>query len=339
MPKHEAEFYEKKEDNKIHCYLCPNDCLILPGKKGRCNVRKNVDGTLYALNYGVAMSGTRDPVEKKPLYHYYPGECAFSYGTIGCNLFCQFCQNWHIARAQPEDINLELHSLSPENAVQKAKRSGCPIVAYTYNEPIIWYEWVKDTAKLMQNAGIKNVLVTNGYIHSEPLEELLPYIDAANVDLKGDEHFYNELCKVKGHDKVKQTCKMMKDAGVHLEITNLLVTNKNDSEEQIENRVKFIVEELGADVPIHFSRYFPHYKLKLPPTPVERLTQARKIALNAGLHYVYLGNVPDDDYSNTFCKECDALLVKRTGYRVRLKNISDENTCENCGASIDIILD
>ena len=327
---HEALYYTPKENSKVLCNLCPNLCLISPGKKGKCNVRKNIEGKLYALNYGLSTSGTRDPIEKKPLYHFQPGTCSYSFGTVGCNLFCQFCQNWHISRASPEEIKYGLDVLSPEAALQQAKNSGCPSVAYTYNEPFVWYEWILDTAKIMKTNGLKNVLVTNGYIEEEPLKELLPYIDAANVDLKGDAKFYKELCKVSHREAVLRTCKLMKENNIHLEITNLLVTSKNDSKEQIQELIDFVITDLGSDVPLHFSRYYPQYKLDLPPTPVDTLLLARDMALEAGLKYVYLGNVRDREYSNTFCRSCGELLIRRTGYTINLTNITNDKKCKNC---------
>ena len=334
---HEAKYYTEAKDSKVKCSLCPNLCVISPNNVGKCNVRMNIDGKLYAMNYGLTTSGSRDPIEKKPLYHFLPGTCAYSFGTIGCNLFCEFCQNYHISRATLDDYKYGLLSLSPKEAVKEAKKSGCPSVAYTYNEPMVWYEWVLDTSKLMKEEGIKNVLVTNGYIEEAPLRELLPYIDAANVDLKGDKVFYKELCKVSHQEAVLRTCEIMKEQGVHLEITNLLVTEKNDSEEQIQELIDFIVEHLGLDIPLHFSRYFPHYKLDLPPTPTEKLFLARKLALDAGLHYVYLGNVRDAEHSNTFCKNCGTLLVNRIGYFTKTTNLTSDMKCSNCKTPTDII--
>ncbi len=327
---HEALYYTQQKDSKVKCNLCPHNCIISPDHKGKCNVRLNVDGKLYTLNYGLSTSGTRDPIEKKPLYHFQPGTCSYSFGTVGCNLFCQFCQNWHIARAEPENITKNLDYLSPDDAVTAAKKSGCPSVAYTYNEPIIWYEWVLDTAKKMKSNGLKNVLVTNGYIQQDPLEELLPYIDAANVDLKGDAKFYKELCKVSHHEAVLRTCKLMIQNKVHLEITNLIVTSKNDSKEQIQDLIDFVKTELGPEVPLHFSRYYPQYKLDLPATSVEILLMARNMAIESGLKYVYLGNVRDAEHSNTYCKTCGELLIRRTGYSVRFPNITKDKKCKKC---------
>ncbi|NHJ04879.1 MAG: AmmeMemoRadiSam system radical SAM enzyme [Candidatus Heimdallarchaeota archaeon] len=333
----EALYFSKLEDSKVKCHLCPNLCTISLNKKGKCNVRINIDGKLYSMIYSLTTSGSRDPIEKKPLYHFLPGTCAYSFGTIGCNLFCEFCQNYHISRANPEDYKYGLNSLSPSDAVKEAQDSSCPSVAYTYNEPIIWFEWVLDTAKLMQKQGLKNILVTNGYIEEEPLRELLPFIDAANVDLKGDRNFYREMCKVSHQEAVLRTCEIMKENRVHLEITNLIVTSKNDSKEQLQELIDFIVEKLGYDIPLHFSRYFPNYKLDLPPTPVEKLLLARNLALKAGLHYVYLGNVRDAEHSNTYCKNCGTLLINRVGYFTKITNLTKDKKCSKCQSLTDVI--
>ena len=333
----EAMYYTKHDDTRVTCHLCPNLCTIAPKGKGKCRVRVNKEGKLYTTNYGLSTSGSKDPIEKKPLYHFLPGTCAYSFGTVGCNLFCEFCQNYHISRATPDDYKYGLHYLSPESAVNEVIKSDCPSVAYTYNEPIIWYEWVLNTSKLMKKKGIKNILVTNGYIEEEPLRELLPYIDAANVDLKGDSPFYKELCKVSHQEAVLRTCEIMKENNVHLEITNLIVTSKNDSKEQLQELIDFIVTKLDVDVPLHFSRYFPHYKLDLPATPVDTLIQAREMALKAGLNYVYLGNVRDADHSNTHCKKCGELLVNRVGYFTKTRNLTDDKKCKNCGTPTDFI--
>ncbi len=334
---HEAKYYTVEKNSLILCKLCPNLCKIKPGEKGRCNVRINTDGKLYTLNYGLTTSGSRDPIEKKPLYHFLPGTCSYSFGTIGCNLFCQFCQNWHISRGSPEDFRSGMKKLTPTKAAKEAKDSGCASVGYTYNEPIIWYEWVLDTAKIVKEKGLKNVLVTNGYIEVEPLEELLPYIDGANVDVKGDKGFYKELCKVSHQEAVLRTCKMMKENNIHLEITNLLIPTKNDSKEHIQELIDFIVNELGEEVPLHFSRYFPNYKLDIDPTPIETLFKARELALASGLKYVYLGNIRDDNGSDTLCKNCGTLLIRRRGYYTSTTNLTNEMLCKKCNTFADIV--
>jgi pyruvate formate lyase activating enzyme len=230
-----------------------------------------------------------------------------------------------------------LRKLSPEEVVEATRRSGCPSIAYTYNEPTVWYEWVLDTAKLARKKGLKNVLVTNGFINREPILELAPYLDAANVDLKGDKEFYRELCKVGHHEVVRETCKILKEKNVHLETTNLIVTSKNDSDEQIKEIISFVKDELGPETPLHFSRYRPMYKLKLPPTPIETLHRAYDLAKDAGLSYVYLGNISSEITNHTYCKECGNLLIERNYYHVRLIGLDENNRCKKCGTEPDII--
>ncbi|MBN1329192.1 MAG: AmmeMemoRadiSam system radical SAM enzyme [Candidatus Heimdallarchaeota archaeon] len=337
MPKlQEAKYYQAYEASTLKCLLCPNLCLIKPGEKGRCKVRININGKLFSLNYNLATSGSKDPIEKKPLYHFKPGTYAYSFGTIGCNLFCQFCQNWHISRAEPED-SYGLKTLTPEQATHEAVHSGCESVAYTYNEPFVWYEWVYDTATLVKAKGLKNVLVTNGYIEEEPLNELLPYIDAANVDLKGDKEFYKELCKVSHQEAVLRTCKIMYEKKIHLELTTLLIPGKNDSDKQLNEIINFVLNELGPEVPLHFSRYFPNYKLDIPPTPVKTLLKAFEMAQKAGLHYVYLGNIHDDIGCDTYCKKCGELLVQRRGYHITMVGLTHQNICKTCQTFADFI--
>ena len=335
MDLHEAKFYVVKDNDNVRCKLCPNLCYIKPNDRGICNVRINIKGKLYTMNYGLVTSGSKDPIEKKPLYHFLPGSCAYSYGTVGCNIFCQFCQNHHIARGDPEKISYGFKKMSPKEAAKEAKRSGCETVAYTYNEPSVWYEWVYDTAKEVKKLGLKNVLITNGYIEEEPLRELLPYIDGANVDLKGDKEFYKELCLVSHQEAVLRTCKVMAEHKILLEITNLLIPGKNDSKKQLQELIDFIINELGPEIPLHFSRYHPAYKLKIPATPTETLYKAYKQAKDAGLLYVYLGNIRTTEGTDTICKTCGAILVQRSGYFTKKINLSSENTCKKCLSKAD----
>lgn len=295
----EALFYEKKDDNKVRCRLCPQLCLIEPGESGNCFIRKNIDGKLHAMEYGRVSSAHLDPIEKKPLYHFHPGSTIFSIGGLGCNLSCPWCQNWNIA--QPKDsfpgVSVEdvieqfTEPLSSEQIVDIAKRyipSRNIGVAYTYNEPFTWYEYVKDTAVLVKEAGMKNVMVTNGYVLETPLRELLPYIDAMNIDVKGfNEPFYRKLG---GHLRpVLKTAELAKKY-CHIEITNLIIPGLNDSREDFEGLVDWIANSLGKDTPLHFSRYFPSYRVATMPTPVETLHLAEEIAKEK-LDYVYLGNL------------------------------------------------
>jgi len=284
----EAMFYHSGEKGITACELCPRGCVIKPGNKGFCRVRENRDGVLYALNYGKYTALALDPIEKKPLYHFFPGSSILSVGTFGCSFHCGFCQNWQIAHQAIDGENV-----SPETivfwAVEAAKK-GSIGVAYTYSEPLMWYEFVLDAAQKVQEAGLKNVLVTNGFIRPEPFSRLLPFIDALNIDVKGfTGEFYRKI--VKGEfEPVLAAAESAYRAGKHLEITTLLIPGLNDSKEEVEKLVYWIAESLGPEVPLHFSRYFPNYKMDAAPTPIGILHAAQEIALKK-LNYVYLGNV------------------------------------------------
>jgi len=296
----EALFYEKRDGNRVKCKLCPQLCLIEPDDVGFCFIRKNAGGVLYAAEYGRISSAQLDPIEKKPLYYFHPGSTIFSIGGIGCNLRCPWCQNWNIA--QPRDslpgLSIEdaieqfTEEMSPGQVLEITKRyvpNGCIGVAYTYNEPFTWYEYVKDIAALVKEAGLFNVLVTNGYVLEEPLRGLLPLVDAMNIDIKGfNESFYHRLG---GHFRPAiRTAETAKTAGCHIEITNLLIPDLNDAREDIEKLVDWVANKLGKDTPLHFSRYFPSYKMMAGPTPLETLHLAEAIAKQK-LDLVHLGNV------------------------------------------------
>ncbi|MCX5668003.1 MAG: AmmeMemoRadiSam system radical SAM enzyme [Candidatus Omnitrophica bacterium] len=282
---HEALYYEKLDSKKVRCRLCPYECNISDGMRGACGVRQNIDGVLYSLVYGKTTGLALDPIEKKPLYHYHPGEFILSLGTRGCNLHCDFCQNWHTS----QEVDGPMEKITSEEVVRRAKELGSFGIAYTYNEPFIWYEFVLDTAKLAKQNGLDNVLVTNGFVNTEPLKEMLPYIDAMNIDLKSfDEDFYVKVCK----GRLKPVLDVIKISAkaCHVELTNLIIPTLNDSEGSIRKIVDWICGNLGPDVPLHLSRYFPCYKMALPPTPVETLKRAERIAKEK-LKYVYVGNV------------------------------------------------
>ncbi|MDD3906293.1 MAG: AmmeMemoRadiSam system radical SAM enzyme [Candidatus Omnitrophica bacterium] len=281
----EALYYEKLDGSKVQCHLCPYNCLISDGLRGSCGVRINRSGTLYTEVYNKTTGIALDPIEKKPLYHYHPGEYIFSLGTKGCNLHCEFCQNWHIS----QELDAPVQDITAEQAVEKAKDAKSFGIAYTYNEPFIWYEFVLETAKLAKRSALANVLVTNGYVNMAPLEGMLPYIDAMNIDLKSfDEVFYSKVCK----GSLRPVLEVIKRShkSCHIELTNLLIPTLNDSPEMITRMVDWIYDNVGPEVPLHFSRYFPCYQLSLPPTPVDSLKQAERIARKK-LKYVYLGNV------------------------------------------------
>ncbi|MCX5678788.1 MAG: AmmeMemoRadiSam system radical SAM enzyme [Candidatus Omnitrophica bacterium] len=281
----EALYYEKLGSGKVHCHLCPTECVIAPDKRGACGVRVNRDGTLYSEIYGRITSASLDPIEKKPLYHYHPGEYIFSIGTKGCNFHCDFCQNWQIS----QDPDARTDGITSEEAVTRAKESSSFGIAYTYNEPFIWYEFVFETAKLAKSSNLENVLVTNGYVNMEPLEAMLPYIDAMNIDLKAfNEGFYRKICG----GRLEKVLEVIKRASrdCHVELTTLIIPGLNDSDEEMRKEAEWIRDNVGPETPLHLSRYFPCYKMKLPPTPVKTLERAREIAM-ASLKYVYLGNV------------------------------------------------
>lgn len=308
--------YWKKQGNNIKCELCPHNCIISENKVGICRVRKNIKGTLYSLVYGKASSVAIDPIEKKPLFHFLPGTAAFSVGTVGCNLQCKHCQNWEISQTTFEEEFMR--DLPPEEIVKQAKENNCASIAYTYNDPIIFYEYALDTAKLAKKAGIKNILVTNGFINQAPLKEWSRYMDAVNIDLKAfTEEFY---CKTTNShlEPVLNTIKFIKNkTKMWLELTNLIIPTLNDKEEDIKAMCEWIVTNLGPDNPLHFSRFFPYFKLEhLPPTDEKTLLTAKEIAKEEGIKYIYIGNIQLPDAQNTYCAKCGELVIQRDYFTV-----------------------
>jgi len=332
-PLKEALYYEKLENKSVQCHICPRNCIISDGKRGFCGVRENRAGTLFSLSYGKLVSVHVDPIEKKPLFHFYPATSAFSIATAGCNLRCKFCQNWEISQRKPEEVHYSY--IEPRQLVNKAKESGSPTIAYTYTEPTIFYEYMLETAKLARQVGLKNIMHSCGYINEEPLRELIPYLDAANIDLKGFSDDYYQKLSEATLEPVLNTLEILKKEGVHLEITNLVLPGFNDDPEIIIKMCLWIKENLGTDVPLHFSRFFPMYQLlSLNPTPVASLERARKIALDCGLKYVYIGNVAGHPAENTYCPRCGKLLIERKGYFILQNNIQD-GKCRYCGERIE----
>jgi len=325
----ECMFYDPPSDGRIHCRLCPHECRIADGKTGICRVRQHREGVLYALTYSQVTSVNLDPIEKKPLYHFYPGSVILSLGTLGCNLACDFCQNWEISQD-----TVPTRTLTPQQALEMAKRERANIgIAFTYNEPFIWYEYVHDTARLVHEAGLKNVMVTNGYVNEEPLRTLLPFIDAMNIDVKSyNEDFYRTLCKGKAAP-VRRTVEITHAAGCLVELTNLVIPGYNDSEDDIRALVDWVA---GVDpaIPMHFSRYHPAYKLTAPATPVATLEMAYRIAKEK-LQYVYLGNVMGAGGEDTACPSCGATMVSRRGFTAQVTGLKAGN-CAHCGADINI---
>ncbi len=330
---HEASYYFKLDNKQVNCVLCPRRCVIAEGKRGFCGVRENIGGVLYSLVYAKPCSIHIDPIEKKPLFHVLPGSRAFSLATVGCNLKCKFCQNWQISQASPEDVSVV--TLYPEEVIKKVKESGSPVIAYTYTEPTIYYEYMFDIAKLARAAGIKNVMHSAGFINEEPLRKLCPYLDAANIDLKGfNNRFYSEVT-LGNVDDILRTLKILKEEGVWIEITNLILPGLNDDPAEIKKMCAWIRDNLGASTPVHFSRFWPMYKLAdLSPTPVETLEMAQDIAKGSGLKYVYIGNVSGTDGEDTFCPKCGKKIVDRAGYVITALHVI-EGSCEFCKEKID----
>jgi pyruvate formate lyase activating enzyme len=277
-----------------------------------------------------------DPIEKKPLYHFWPGSGVFSISTVGCNFTCRHCQNWSISQASPRDTGFE--ELSPERIVELTKRYDSQGIAYTYAEPVVWWEFCYDTAKLAHEAGLYNVYVTNGYMNLPAWEEIRPYLDAMNVDVKAfSDEFYRRICGASSVKPTLETCEWAVKQGVHLEVTNLIIPHENDDPEEIRRLCKWVAEKLGPDVPVHFSRFYPHYKMTdHPPTPVKTLERAVSIAKEEGLHHVYVGNVPGHEADNTYCPKCGELLIERYGFEVTQYKLKDSR-CPKCKAEINVV--
>ncbi len=326
-----SPFFVPLEGKRIRCTLCPRGCVVAEGKRGYCEVRENRGGRYYSLVYGNPCAIHVDPIEKKPLFHVLPGTKSFSIATAGCNFDCKFCQNFEISQALPEDTCN--YDLAPEAVVSLAGEYGCRSVAYTYVEPTIFFEYMYDTAKLARKAGVFNVCHSNGFINPDPLNRLLQYLDAANIDLKGFTEVYYREMTGGSLAPVLETLKTLKKR-IHLEITNLIEPTKNDDPKEIKEMCAWIRDHLGKDTPLHFSRFYPTYKLRnLPPTPASTLEKARDIAVRTGLEYVYIGNVPGHEAENTYCAGCGKMLVRRAGYMVQEVHIT-KGACRFCGKSI-----
>ena len=335
----EALLYEKMGDEKVRCDLCAHRCLLTEGKVGVCGVKKNVGGTLYTLVYDKIVSAHVDPIEKKPLFHFLPGSTSFSVATVGCNFRCLHCQNYEISQMPKlkDGERISGSRMPPEDIVTAAHQYGCESISYTYTEPTIFFELAYDTAKLAHQRGIKNVFVTNGYMTEEALLMIRPYLDAANVDLK----FFNEkthkrVCGA-SRDPVLDTIRRMKELGIWVEVTTLIIPTKNDSDEELAQIAGFI-KEVGPETPWHVSAFHPTYKmLDLPRTPPATLYRARKIGIDMGLRYVYTGNIPGEEGEHTFCYQCKAVLIHRYGYEIVENHIRDSR-CPYCGAVIDGVI-
>lgn len=329
------KYYGILDDKRVRCKLCPNDCVIVPSMSGLCRTRVNIDGKLYSTVYGYPCGLHIDPIEKKPLYHYYPGQKILSFGTYGCNLFCKGCQNYDITRVDASDINPDSHVnnlkyYSPEDIVETALKNNIKLIAYTYNEPTIFFEYMIDIAKLARKKGIKNVIVSNGYINPEPLKELCNYIDAANIDLKGiTETFYREYSKSE-IKPILETIKTLHKNGVWLELTNMVIPGLNDSQKDIKKLCEWIKDNIGTSTPLHFSKFYPYYHaLDLSSTSPQKLEEAKKMAQGSGIEHVYIGNLGFLD--TTCCSNCGAVLIERNYHSVNIKGLDENNKCAKCG--------
>jgi pyruvate formate lyase activating enzyme len=327
-----SPYFTSLEGGEVQCELCPKQCRVSKGKRGFCRVRENRDGKYYSLVYGNPCAVHLDPIEKKPFFHVLPSTTSFSLATVGCNFQCKFCQNWEISQAFPEDVYN--YDVPPEMIVKQAKEVGAHSVAYTYVEPTIFYEYMVDICQLAKKAGLLNVCHSNGFINPDPLRNLCKVMDAANIDLKGfTETFYRDLCSGE-LAPVLETLKTLKKEKVHLEITNLVIPTQNDDLSVLKEMCLWVKKELGADTPIHFSRFYPLYKLRsLPPTPVSTVEKARNVALSSGLEFVYIGNIPGHEGEHTFCPKCKKLLIQRTGYMIGENHLKG-GKCQYCGKPI-----
>ncbi len=327
----EAMFYRKLDDKKVHCFLCSQHCRIDPGERGKCGVRENRDGTLMTLVYGLLIGENIDPIEKKPLYHFHPGSQSYSIATAGCNFRCLFCQNADISQAPREYKRIFGHDVAAAEVVARAARRNCASISYTYTEPTIFMEYALDVAKEARGAGIANVFVSNGYMTSDSLDAVSPYLDAANVDLKAfTDRYYEEQCGAR-LKPVLQTLQAMKARNIWLEVTTLLIPGLNDDPGELKELAEFLVS-LGPETPWHISRFHPTYRLlDRPPTPVESIRKAREIGVKAGLSYVYTGNVPGDKGESTYCPQCGSLLIERFGFAMQSKGLQ-QGACARCGA-------
>lgn len=328
----EARYYQKLASGEINCLLCPRSCVLREGQTGVCRTRKNVNGKLESIVYGKLVSVNIDPIEKKPLFHFLPKTPTLSIATAGCNLRCNFCQNWEISQIEPADARSQ--NVSPEELIAAAKKNNCPSISYTYSEPVAYYDYMYDSAMLARKNGIKNVFITCGYINPEPLKDVSKFLDAANVDLKGfSDNTYRWVAAAQ-LAPVLETLKILKENGVWLEVGYLVIPSVNDSPKEIKTMASWVVKNLGKDVPVHFLRFFPQHKMtNLPPTPVETLEQAYRFAKEAGINYVYLGNLPGSKYENTYCPKCGKMIIGRKGYFVEEFHIVN-GRCKYCGQKI-----
>lgn len=330
---HEALLYKKTEDNKVSCFLCSHRCNIAPGKFGICNVRENIEGTLYTHSYGLLIARHIDPVEKKPLYHFQPGSLSYSIAAAGCNFQCEFCQNWEISQIrEAKKLGLQSMKAGPQQIVDAALRSGCRSISYTYTEPTIFFEFAKETGVLAREAALRNIFVTNGFMTNEMLLEARSFLDAANVDLKSfRDEYYRKVCKGR-LDPVLKSIAKMREHQVWVEVTTLIVPGLNDSDEELKGIAGFLAG-LDVNIPWHISRFHPQYRMEgAQVTPMETLNRAWRIGREAGLRFVYQGNVAGKG-NHTYCYNCDRLLIERAGFNIRM-NDTQQGKCPGCGSPV-----
>jgi pyruvate formate lyase activating enzyme len=332
----EAAWWHPQENGQAVCTLCPVGCRLRQGQEGPCGTRANRQGTMVPLHYGRLASLSLDPIEKKPLYHFHPGRPILSVAAPGCNLHCQFCQNWNLSQERGQATR----QITPEQLVQAARQENSVGLAFTYSEPLVWFEFVRDTSRAIHQGGLKNVLVTNGYLNREPLAELLPFIDAANIDLKSmDDRFYRRVCKAR-LEPVLAAVEQFLSAGVHVELTNLVIPGHNDSDEQLARLVDFVAsqeQKHGRAIPLHFSAYHPAWKMKAPATPRATLLRAREIAARR-LPWVYLGNLMGSEGRDSHCPQCGHEAVTRSGFQAAVA-ITPGASCPRCGCDLPFVLD
>ena len=331
---HPARWWHLLPDGRIQCDLCPRDCRLHEGQRGLCFVRKMENGRMVLTTYGRSSGFCVDPIEKKPLNHFYPGTSVFSFGTAGCNLACKFCQNWDISKSRETDTLAD--AASPAEIARTAAKLGCKSVAYTYNDPVIFAEYAIDTAVECRKLGVESVAVTAGYIHPEPTREFYAVMDAANVDLKGfTDEFYIKYCGGRLQPVLDTLVYLKRETSVWFEITTLLIPTLNDSDAEIRQLSQWVLEALGPDVPLHFTAFHPDWKLRdLPPTPASTLSRARRIARETGLHYVYTGNVHDPEGGTTYCPGCGLALIVRDWYEIPEYRVTEDGRCPSCHSPI-----
>jgi pyruvate formate lyase activating enzyme len=333
----EAEFWDSLENDQVRCGLCPHNCRIVPGKHGVCGIRRNVDGKLIAEAYGIYPAIHRDPIEKKPLYHFIPGSTILSVGSVGCNLNCSFCQNWSLSREDTD--GKEAYFTPPEALIEGAGSKGSIGIAFTYNEPTINYEYIMDVIPSLKKNGLRSVLVTNGFLSGEPWDNLMEYIDGANIDVKAfSDKFYREITKSR-LDPVLDNVKSSFDKGVHIELTYLVIPGYNDSGEEIDRYLDWVTGSLSTEIPLHFTRFHPDYMMShVEPTPIKTLDRIMDQCREKGITHAYVGNVAFGDFTDTRCGKCGEVLIKRSGFSVRTKNM-DGNRCRKCGKTLYGVFD